>query len=236
MSTFEDSTTLSSYCLSPDSLSLSREDLEYVSCYCEENCYKLIERLLPATSLSNHRIYCVFISSASSQTPLFCQRAAQTEEGFVCWDYHVIVLALGADSKKDSNDDVSFVLDLDTTIQPFPCPASLYFNQTLRPELHLKSEYQRLFRVVSGKAYLDSFSSDRSHMKESNTSAPLWPCIIGIKAKNENMIDSYRYMTLQEESSSRLDHVEEEEFGVVLQEMDFLRWIEGNHSMSSTTR
>tara|TARA_A100001015_G_C14988245_1_gene712565 strand:+ start:864 stop:1634 length:771 start_codon:yes stop_codon:yes gene_type:complete len=244
MSSFEEATASSSSSsqVSHAWPSFSRGDFEYASCYCEENCYKLIERLLSAPLSIDYEIYCIFISTDSSKTPLFCQQAAQTEEGFVMWDYHVIVFL----SKKDRNDDddVGFVLDLDTTIQPFPCPISLYCNRTLRPELPLKAEYQRLYRVVPGRTYLNSFSSDRSHMKESNTLAPPWPCIVGIEAKDDNTIDSYRYITLKEESSSRLVElfengnrsggsgrgrvtslVGEEEFGVVLREVDFLRWI-----------
>ena len=233
MSSFEELTVPSSS--SSPSSSLSPEALHYASCYCEENCYKLIERILSAPSSSINEIYCVFISSPSCKTPLFSQRAAQTEDGFVLWDYHVVVLLIGKGSMKDSDDVFCNVVDLDTTIQPFPCPASLYFNCTLRPEMRLKEEYQRLYRVVSGQVYLDSFSSDRSHMKDSDASPPSWPCIIGSKAKTQNVIDSYRYINLQEVPSSeqislfrgRKENaiIQEREFGIVLQESDFLQWI-----------
>ena len=187
----------------------------------------MIEKLLESPSLS-HEIYCVFISSTSRQTPLFCQRAAQSQEGFVCWDYHVIVVAVAV---KDNA--CSYVLDLDTTLQPFPCPASLYCSRTLRPEMQLKSEYHRLFRIVPASVYFDCFSSDRTHMKDSNVVPPPWPCIVGKKAMNENVIDWYRYIKLQEavappthKPSVWLDTASRQgQYGMVLEEFHFLRWI-----------
>ena len=51
-------------------ISLSRSDCTYTSCYCEENIYKLIERLGSGghgTSISLDSLYAVFISNNSKQ-------------------------------------------------------------------------------------------------------------------------------------------------------------------------
>lgn len=71
------------------------------------------------------------------------------------------------------------VWDLDSTLA-FPCPFDLYYHRTLEPEIQLKDDYRRCFRVVPAPTYLATFSSDRSHMLQDGhymKPPPPWPAI-----------------------------------------------------------
>ena len=77
------------------------------------------------------------------------------------WDYHVITCHRGGDG------GALVVYDFDSTL-PFPCAARQYVDATFKPQQRLKSQYQRLFRVVRGKEAADSYSCDRSHMRNAD--------------------------------------------------------------------
>ncbi|DBA95842.1 TPA: Protein N-terminal glutamine amidohydrolase [Trebouxia sp. C0004] len=147
---------------------LSVSDCVYTPCFCEENAYKLCEQLCKRCA----HFHVAFISNPARQVPLWQQRASQRSDGFVLWDYHVIVLEEG---EKDC-----LVWDLDTTL-PFPCTLLAYADIALNTQLLLDTEFARLFRVVSGNDYLQGFASDRSHMRLSNGAwqavPPSYPCI-----------------------------------------------------------
>ncbi|VBB30640.1 unnamed protein product [Acanthocheilonema viteae] len=105
--------------------------------------------------------------NASFQVPLWKQRVAETVgRDYVIWDYHVILLY----SKSGS----VLVYDFDTALS-FPCDAQTYWIETFHPELNLNANYHRYFRVISGSHYLQHFSSDRSHMLETNGNHKAWP-------------------------------------------------------------
>lgn len=156
--------------LAPESL-ICRSDCNYTSCYCEENCYKLVEKLLVFKNFDE--ISVVFATSVSRKMPLWCQRAGlQRHDGFVLWDYHVFVVTIEKES--------SLVWDLDTTLD-FPCSLTTYVAKAIRRVSVDNPEYQRLFRVISGEDYLENFASDRRHMKDDKglyvSKPPSWPCI-----------------------------------------------------------
>ncbi|VDO24469.1 unnamed protein product [Onchocerca flexuosa] len=137
----------------------------------EENIWKLCNKI----SASLEELNCcsvVFISNKNRMVPLWKQRAAAVGRDHVIWDYHVIMLY----SKWGS----VLIYDFDTTLT-FPCDAEIYWIETFRPELNLDANYRRCFRVISSSDYLQHFSSDRSHMLETdgNYKAPLpsWPAI-----------------------------------------------------------
>uniref|UniRef100_A0A804Q0A7 Protein N-terminal glutamine amidohydrolase n=1 Tax=Zea mays TaxID=4577 RepID=A0A804Q0A7_MAIZE len=90
----------------------------HTPCYCEENVYMLCNELIrtgvadPAGTdlyvvfISNEEkkvIYCLFFycwrsyfpsvgNFPSIQVPLWHQKAGHSDDGFICWDYHVICI------------------------------------------------------------------------------------------------------------------------------------------------
>ncbi|EYC10678.1 hypothetical protein Y032_0054g2492 [Ancylostoma ceylanicum] len=131
----------------------TREDCDYTKCYCEENVYKLCERI-PVNQRS--RFFVIFISNPSKCIPLFAQTAAG-ERPFVMWDYHVVLL-----EERDNQEPL--IWDLDTTLE-FPCTFSEYWFGGVRPDgWNIPSEYSRFFRLIPSADFLTHFSSDRSHM------------------------------------------------------------------------
>ncbi|KAK6731788.1 hypothetical protein RB195_007942 [Necator americanus] len=137
----------------------AREECDYTSCYCEENVYKLCERV-PVDQRS--RFFAVFVSNASKCVPLFAQKAAK-ERPFVLWDYHVVLVEV-----RDVEE--SLVWDLDTILE-FPCTFDHYWIATVQPEgWNIAPEYKRFFRVIPCAEFLSNFSSDRSHMIAENGS------------------------------------------------------------------
>eukprot|EP00112_Aurelia_sp_Birch-Aquarium-sp1_P017856 Seg418.14 transcript_id=Seg418.14/GoldUCD/mRNA.D3Y31 product="Protein N-terminal glutamine amidohydrolase" protein_id=Seg418.14/GoldUCD/D3Y31 len=141
--------------------SLSASSCVYTSCYCEENVWKLCEKIRDEQINDITEYYAVFISNATRQIPLWMQRQKISDPLTpVVWDYHVILV------RKCQNGD-SFVYDLDC-ILAFPCHIVDYANQVLRSNKGLKKQYHRKFRVVQAPVFLSTFASDRSHMKKPN--------------------------------------------------------------------
>eukprot|EP00795_Rhopilema_esculentum_P003738 gene3738-15013_t len=121
---------------------LSASSCVYTSCYCEENVWKLCERIRDEQIDQLSEYYAVFISNATRQ------------------DYHVILV-------RKCPDGESYVYDLDC-ILAFPCHLSDYASQVLRSNKGLKKQFHRKFRVVPAAVFLNTFASDRSHMKKPN--------------------------------------------------------------------
>mmetsp|Transcript_41853 Transcript_41853/g.95102 ORF Transcript_41853/g.95102 Transcript_41853/m.95102 type:complete len:260 (-) Transcript_41853:59-838(-) len=163
--------------------SMCREAFRYTACYCEENVWRLCEDLLghrqraglcpsvAPSGLVRGSLKAVFISNAQQRVPLWHQRAGGEREvlgapGFVLWDYHVVALLQAAGGG-------CHILDLDTTLGPFPLPFADYVRQALRPDIIASFEAEgrcrelpeRCFRVVDAEDYLQSLFSDRSHMR-----------------------------------------------------------------------
>ena len=158
---------------------------DYCSCFCEENCYKLAQKLV-----SQGPTHVVVITSRAAATPLWFQKSAAKEPGAaVCWDYHVVVISDG------------FVYDLDTALT-YPCPFDEYSSASFRSSLELPPKHRHLFLIITAEDYLATFSSDRSHMAGvAGIQYPPWPCIRGpladkthtladlISPLNANMVD-----------------------------------------------
>lgn len=91
----------------------------------------------------------------------------------VLWDYHVIMIA-----KLEGH--ASTVYDLDTRL-PFPCDFHQYFEEALKADDSFNECYQKYYRVISADEFLQSFASDRSHMKKPDGSwlkpPPSYSCI-----------------------------------------------------------
>ncbi|XP_066482063.1 protein N-terminal glutamine amidohydrolase [Tiliqua scincoides] len=144
----------------------------YTSCYCEENVWKLCEYIQNQNQHPLEEFYAVFISNDRRMVPLWKQQAGCGDQP-VIWDYHVILLHV-------SSGDQNFIYDLDTVL-PFPCPFDTFVEETFKSDNNLNPEFRRKVRVVRGDAYLKTFASDRSHMKDASGNwlkpPPLYPCI-----------------------------------------------------------
>ena len=169
-------------------MQLNRADYEYVSCYCEENVYRLIQR---QPSLDGW--FAIFLSNATKKVPVWQQRSAGPS-GHVIWDYHVIACyvppSAGSSSCEAADAAVAptthvatrsekavIIYDFDTVL-PWPCDADVYISQSLKasdyPEL--KEEFLQIARVCSARDLLCHFASDRRHMPPETR--PSTPCIM----------------------------------------------------------
>ena len=105
--------------------------------------------------------------------PLWRQRAGRDEEKLVIWDYHVILIY--------RPDERCLVFDLDSDL-PFPTYFHKYVTETFRTDAILNPEYHRFFRVIPAPLFLQTFASDRRHMKKPDGSwmkpPPPYPCIM----------------------------------------------------------
>ncbi|CAG8519516.1 24380_t:CDS:2 [Cetraspora pellucida] len=71
-----------------------KSSLIYTPFYCEENVYHLCKKFseLLDKSIGNYEVYACFISNQTRSVPIRKQKAAKSPDGFVIWDYHVILL------------------------------------------------------------------------------------------------------------------------------------------------
>ncbi|RVD82710.1 uncharacterized protein DFL_007125 [Arthrobotrys flagrans] len=201
-----------------------REALLYASCYCEENIYKLIEYHVNSASLKHYTV--IFLSNSSKCIPVFSQKIQRSPNNPAVWDYHVILAyhpnhtleellqqpkAHGELSGQPPEPAItkSYIYDLDTTIQTFPCPFPTYFAQTFSPppsstfedpldrtilQMVLSRDiYSRYFRLVPASDYLERFRSGRDHMKDKEgtwkAEPPVWDIIMGTKATGDSFED-----------------------------------------------
>jgi len=139
--------------------------MKYTACYCEENVWYLCAD----TALATMEKTVVWVSSLHQICPLWCQQASASIDEPVWWDYHVFILAR-------SNDHPWMVWDLDSTLG-LPVSGREYFERTFRSPMPL----QPVFRVMGDTYYRNTFSSDRSHMRNEDGSwqatPPEWPAI-----------------------------------------------------------
>ncbi|KAE8599603.1 hypothetical protein XENTR_v10017250 [Xenopus tropicalis] len=106
------------------------------------------------------------------QIPIWKQKSAKGD-GPVIWDYHVILL-------RESARDGNFVYDLDTTLA-FPSSCNAYIREALKSDTNIHCDFKRKLRVVGAREFLQTFASDRSHMRDSSSNwtkpPPPYPCI-----------------------------------------------------------
>lgn len=90
------------------------------------------------------------------------------ETGPVYWDYHVVLMVLEGDAW--------FIYDFDSSLK-FPVSLKNYLNLTFRSDVG-NSENKPLFKIYSSDTFTNTFSSDRSHMKDALGnwifSPPVW--------------------------------------------------------------
>ncbi|KAH3758043.1 protein N-terminal glutamine amidohydrolase [Pelomyxa schiedti] len=133
---------------------MDKSQFVYTKYYCEENVYMFLRKQqdrCPGPNVSRN-MYAVLVSNANQTVPFWGTNSRDP----VIWDYHVF--SVGTGSQKGP-----LVYDFDGGVQ-FPCPLADYIRTVLRPELRLPPIFQRKFRIVQDSDFLNTFSSDRSHM------------------------------------------------------------------------
>lgn len=135
-------------------------------------------------------MYAVFISNENKTIPIWYQSTSENIRTPVVWDYHVIAI------HKSANNNKSYVYDLDTLLD-FPVDFKTYYQKALIVLPGIMKKYERMYRVVPARDYLENFASDRSHMIDKNTGnyiaePPKYECI---KCKNsDNNLHEYTTM------------------------------------------
>mmetsp|Transcript_11607 Transcript_11607/g.31084 ORF Transcript_11607/g.31084 Transcript_11607/m.31084 type:complete len:199 (-) Transcript_11607:57-653(-) len=119
-------------------------------------------------------LYVVVVSNAKRQVPVWQQKAGRSflgRAGFVCWDYHVFGLldCRRVGGTGESPSPGCCVLDLDTLLEPWPCPFQRYCAEAFPQNVRLRGrlgdlELKRFFRLVPAAEFLQELRSDRSHM------------------------------------------------------------------------
>ena len=153
-----------------------KPDCIYTNCYCEENVWMLCNHIKEKSPQSLGDVFVLFISNEEKSVPLWKQKSQKNPSYPVVWDYHVILLH----SIKINDQFIQNIYDLDS-ILPFPCALSSYVEEAFGRDETLKRQFHRFIRVVPAPLYLDTFASDRSHMKKEDNSwqspPPSYPCI-----------------------------------------------------------
>ncbi|KAI9226606.1 MAG: protein N-terminal glutamine amidohydrolase [Piptocephalis tieghemiana] len=148
---------------------------EHTPYYCEENVFLLAKHLIQEGRVDNdsHSLSVVIVSNPLRKTPMWHQKASDSMDGFIVWDYHVFLVARTSAG--------TWVLDRDSSL-PFPSTFHSYVQQTFRPGICLNEKFHRIFRVIPAVDYISSFSSDRSHMLDASgqyqAPPPLYPPIL----------------------------------------------------------
>ncbi|EDQ86700.1 uncharacterized protein MONBRDRAFT_10698 [Monosiga brevicollis MX1] len=172
---------------------LERQSLLYTSHYCEENVYKLLERVQQHHPEQLDRWYALFLSNQARHMAIFAQSLGDPVRGsVVVWDYHVIALRLGAAHPSAAED---LVFDFDSVL-PFPCDAETYLNATFPYSfLDLAHNMRAQVHMVPAKQFLSTFASDRSHMRRHDGSytkpPPPYPCIHSPDAPSTNNLSAF---------------------------------------------
>jgi hypothetical protein len=123
-------------------------DAPYQPYYCEENAWHRAQRLAQAGATP----MVLFISNARQQVILFNQRAAGPE-GWVMWDYHVVVLCAGQ------------IYDPDCT-RGSPLDAPRWLDASFPPQAQVPAPYAPQFRRVPWPTLRAGFTTDRRHMRD----------------------------------------------------------------------
>ncbi len=133
--------------------------------YCEENIWQLC-----AAHGKDTEALVVVISNERQAVAMWEQRAGREEDGFIVWDYHVVMLLPHVDGWQ--------VLDLDCR-QGHPMRLADYLALSWQTSPRLPGSYAPHFRVIPAKEYQRGLRSDRSHMRSRDggwlRTPPPWP-------------------------------------------------------------
>nr|CAB3465381.1 unnamed protein product [Digitaria exilis] len=193
----------------PSSAPVDVSSFTHTPCYCEENIYMLCKELIRigVADPMGTDLYVVFISNEERKVPLWHQKASNSDDGFICWDYHVICIQVKINFTgvmRNKGEVLDLVWDLDSDL-PFPCP------------------FSQLFRMVHTPLFLQSFASDRSHMKDPAGNwiqlPPKYDPIVAADGTTNNLKD---YIAMSKEDvvdlESMVNDVYSNKHGVVVNE------------------
>ncbi|KAL6893584.1 hypothetical protein ACP4OV_007682 [Aristida adscensionis] len=156
--------------------------------YCEENVYLLCKELIRVgvADPAGTDLYVVFISNEEKKVPLWHQKASYSDYGFIVWDYHVICIQ----SRRNKGESLDLVWDMDSDLS-FPATFLQYASEAIRLLSFGDSTFRRLFRVIHAPIFLQSFASDRSHMKDDKgnwiQSPPKYEAIVAEDGTTNNL-------------------------------------------------
>ncbi|CAO3671360.1 unnamed protein product [Rhizopus stolonifer] len=174
-------------------MNIDIDECVYTRCYCEENIYMLCKKVSEDFSYLIDQLTVVFISNDERKVPIWGQKSCRDDYP-VIWDYHVILLF--------NNDNSLLLYDFDSVL-PFPCPAEKYIMEAFKPQIVLRKDFERSFRLIPAKHFLHNFASDRSHMKGIDgtylANPPKYDPII---SKNDNTMNLDNYISMKEDLSS----------------------------------
>jgi len=131
---------------------MDKDLCKYTANYCEENIWQLCQD----PNLADYSKHVLFISNGSKNCPFYAQKSGHDNQP-VWWDYHVVLLA--------SRDGQHFVYDFDSTLA-FPSSLKDYLDNTFPFSENWLTIDLPLFKAITAEDYINSFSSDRSHMKD----------------------------------------------------------------------
>jgi hypothetical protein len=162
---------------------MTKGNWRYARFYCEENIWFLGQETVFAKFLKK----VVFISNHPRRCVLFHQRGANSPELPITFDYHVILIC----------DDGGWqAWDLDSSLS-LPTPLKEYLDMTFGKQTPNPGELMPYFRIIDFEEFRSKFSSDRSHMRDSNgkwiAPPPAWPAIVMGESSNlADLIDMRR--------------------------------------------
>ena len=173
-----------------------RSKAAYCSFYCEENVWQLAKAISECEGEFKGAV--LFFLNAGSFVAMKNQVAFENGSiGF--WDYHVVLL--------DSQNQL--IYDLDSRLG-CPVSAKLYFAETFPDQNELVPEVRAMVRSIPIREYVSRFSSDRSHMVDSDGVArepfPQWPAIVN---DDPVWLDQYRLIEAIDGSASEVFAVED---------------------------
>jgi hypothetical protein len=162
-------------------------DILYQPYYCEENIWHLCQHKYLSEGIN----YVVFISNPQLNVMFWSQRIAKESQSPIIWDYHVVLF------HKGHQDECWWVWDLDTLIG-YPAKFEHYIQNSFSMIDQAHVRYHPVFRVIDAADYVANFSSDRSHMFNTQScyvhDPPPWPPI-GIADQPHNL---HRFIDMQE--------------------------------------
>lgn len=143
------------------------KEFKYSANFCEENIWHLCQN--PELESFSKKVF--IVSNSNRNCPFRFQKSINGDE-FVWWNYHVILYA----SHKNSN----LIYDFDSLL-PIPLSGKEYLERTFERNENWKESDLPCFKAIDSIDYLNSFISDRSHMKDSDGNwlsiPPKWPVI-----------------------------------------------------------
>lgn len=143
------------------------KEFKYSANFCEENIWHLCQN--PALKLFSKKV--LIVSNSSKYCPFRFQKSLHGYE-IVWWNYHVILFA--------SNEGQSFIYDFDSTLS-IPLSGIEYIERTFRRHENWEEIHLPCFKAIAAEEYINSFTSDRSHMKDAEdnwlSTPPKWPAI-----------------------------------------------------------